>query len=139
MTCRCRSREEHAARAVRRVAESAETYRVQAEKEALEKKVQALSPDNSRFRILKAQPVDNNLVLKVEYPNCKACSYEGIKVIVFQDVSPSDALLWETLDPHFRELDLSGGSNPHAAPPPFARFPASDPGWAAAIRCAEGC
>ena len=59
------------------------------------------------------------MVLKVKYPSCKNCSYEGIKVMVFLDTTALDALRWKRIDPHFKDK----------APSPAARFPASDEGW----------
>jgi hypothetical protein len=69
------------------------------------------------------------LILRVEYPSCSKCAFEGNKVMVFKPQDPLDALGWRKIDPHFR--DKVSGSN--EAPAPLARFPASNEGWKHAL------
>jgi hypothetical protein len=78
--------------------------------------------------------VGPHLVLKVTYPSCPDCSYEGTKVMVFLDISELQALKWRTIDPHFREV--KPGAN--EAPSPSARFPATPEGWEDALAYAQG-
>lgn len=94
------------------------------------------TPDKFKYEIVDACRVGSHLVLKVLYPNCKKCSYEGNKVLVFLGVSEMQVLKWKEIDPHFREthdyLQL-----PSQAPSPAARFPASQQGWEDALAYAK--
>lgn len=71
------------------------------------------------------------LILKVRYPSCKNCSFEAQKVLVFELENPKDAMYWKKIDPHFRETPPK---NRNEAPPPLARFPASEEGWIHALK-----
>lgn len=92
------------------------------------------TPDKANYEIVEVEQVGSFLVLKARYPNCKKCSYEGSKVMVFR-ATVTDALFWREIDPHFR--------NPvdrvlrHQAPAPLARFPASPEGWTWALAFAR--
>ena len=88
--------------------------------------VKANTPDAANFEIEEVEQVNDHLVLRVKYPNCATCSYEGSKVMVFLNTSMKDALKWRTIDPHFRE---PGNHTPKEAPSPDARFPGSPEGW----------
>lgn len=88
------------------------------------------TPDAARYEIVDVQRVGAHLVLKVKYPNCFACSYEGHKVMVFANATESSVLKWRNIDPHFRN---DNHLDPTKAPGPAARFPASDVGWADAL------
>lgn len=92
------------------------------------------TPDASNYQIVDVHRVGSNLVLKVLYPNCKKCAYEGNKVMVFLNVTEATVIRWRTIDPHFRDPKM--GVHPSEAPAPAARFPASDEGWADAIEYA---
>lgn len=133
MTCHCRSNEEHEARQRAAYADQEQRRRegLEREVEALRKTVAASSPDNTKFQIVAAEEVGKNLVLKVLYPNCALCSFEGLKVMVFLGVGLKQAILWRKIDPHFREPNKT--NNPNEAPPPAARFPASEQGWKDAL------
>lgn len=91
------------------------------------------TPDSKNFFIECAVNIGPHLVLRVRYPNCKNCAYEGSKVMVYLNVSPIDALKWKKIDPHFR------GEEPKdkEAPSPAARFPGSSDGWSDAVAYAE--
>ena len=97
------------------------------------------TPDKNRYEIVDVQYLTgrNNayLILKVKYPNCAACAYEGTKVMVFQDVTMEMPLKWNEIDPHFRENP--NVKSPKAAPSPIARFPSSKEGWDNAIKFVE--
>jgi hypothetical protein len=71
------------------------------------------------------------MVMKVKYPNCSICAYEGNKVMVFLNTKALDVLKWKKIDPHFRDLKLKNTTR--EAPSPAARFPASDEGWQDAV------
>ena len=89
------------------------------------------TPDPTDFDIEEVEAVGQHLVMKVRYPNCTKCSYEGNKVMVFFNTSYKDVLRWRQLDPHFR--DPSKVLPLRAAPSPDARFPASLEGWRNAL------
>lgn len=94
------------------------------------------TPDAEKFEIEEVERVGEHLVLKVRYPNCRKCAYEGNKVMVFLGVSEGQALKWKKIDPHFR--DPSRPVSAREAPAPAARFPASKEGWADALVYARG-
>lgn len=91
------------------------------------------TPDASNYEIVEYESVGSNVVLKVKYPNCVKCAFEGTKVMVFRNVSALDVMRWQKIDPHFR------ADKPFSreAPSPSARFPATEEGWADAIAYAE--
>lgn len=94
------------------------------------------TPDSANFDVEEVAEIGCHLVLKVRYPNCQKCSYEGAKVMVFANSSLKDAIRWKKIDPHFREPDVV--PNHLTAPSPIARFPASKEGWDLAIAFARG-
>jgi len=93
------------------------------------------TPDAERYQILDVAEVQSALVVRVKYPSCERCSYEGVKVLVFLETRPTDALRWTRIDPHFG--DPSEKRRGSEAPSPAARFPASDEGWADALEYAR--
>jgi hypothetical protein len=90
------------------------------------------TPDASNYEIVDVQRVENHLVMKVLYPNCRLCAYEGNKVMVFLDVTEAQVLRWKKIDPHFRANSLVSNRSP-SAPSPAARFPATPEGWRDAL------
>jgi hypothetical protein len=98
------------------------------------------TPDAEKYEILDAVHVEskNRFVMKIRYPNCSLCAYEGTKVLVYADVTALMALKWRRVDPHFRD-PKAAKSSPTAAPSPIARFPANVDGWNAAIWFANNC
>jgi len=127
MTCRCSSSTEHAQRARDQKAYTRSLEREQKKKERQQ------TPDNTKFQILRTEELAGNLILEVLYPNCSDCSYEGRKVMVFFGLSLQEAILWRKIDPHFRAPQAP---EPHEAPSPAARFPATTEGWSAACQMA---
>ena len=91
------------------------------------------SPKADQYEIVDIARVNNHVILKVLYPNCANCSYEGNKVMVFLNVTEVDILKWKKIDPHFRP----NKPDPKEAPSPAARFPASKEGWQDAIDYAK--
>lgn len=89
------------------------------------------SPDADKYDIEEAVQVGQNLVLKVKYPNCAKCAYEGNKVLVYIGVTSLQAMKWKKIDPHFK--DPKKKVDIHEAPAPAARFPASSEGWQDAL------
>lgn len=91
------------------------------------------TPDAENYTIEDVARVGNHLVLKVRYPNCAHCAYEGHKVMVYLNVSEAAALRWRRIDPHFR----TPHQDPTQAPSPAARFPGSKEGWKDALAFAH--
>lgn len=132
MTCRCSSTREHEERA-----EYASRIHVQSESDASEKRIKDLEKklDQATIKASDAEVLDSLvvgrfLVLKVRYPSCTACAYEGVKVMVYEGVTERDALRWRRIDPHFRG---DKPKTPQDAPSPVARFPGTDLGWKMAL------
>ena len=106
----------------------------------IERYVDSEKPDSKNYDIEAVEKIGSHLVLKVSYPNCKKCAYEGNKVMVFLNTTELDVLRWKEIDPHFRPQKEEGTQyvkgalkDPKKAPSPAARFPASDEGWKDAI------
>jgi hypothetical protein len=99
------------------------------------RELESRTPDSERYEILDIARFGQHVVLKVKYPNCSKCSYEGVKVMVFFDVSEAQIIRWRKIDPHFR--DNLRNVPVREAPGPAARFPASDEGWLDACEYAE--
>ena len=93
------------------------------------------SPDSANYTIEDVALVNGHLVMKVKYPNCAKCSYEGTKIMVFLNTTTLEALKWKVIDPHFRERFIE--KQPYEAPSPAARFPASSEGWQDALAYAK--
>jgi hypothetical protein len=94
------------------------------------------TPDASNYTIEAAERVGLHLVMKVKYPNCASCAYEGNKVMVFLNVTELDVIRWKRIDPHFRPT--AKGKASFEAPSPAARFPGTPDGWTDAITYARG-
>lgn len=94
------------------------------------------TPDAENYEIVQVEFVGEHLVVKVKYPNCAKCAFEGDKVMVFFNVTPKQALMWRRIDPHFRDPSAIGKAR--EAPSPAARFPATPDGWADACNYARG-
>lgn len=90
--------------------------------------------DAAHFEVLQTEETGSYLVMKVRYPSCAKCSYEGDKIMVFRGVGLKAAIKWRIIDPHFREPDLE--QIERVAPPPIARFPATEEGWQDALHYA---
>jgi hypothetical protein len=131
MTCRCATPQIHAERAA---ADAAASYRKR------EEALAARTPDASRFDIEDVAQVGRHLVMRVKYPNCVKCAYEGLKVMVFLNVGLQDAIKWKRIDPHFRAPIRHAQPLTNYlrdAPSPAARFPGSSDGWADALAYAK--
>lgn len=129
MTCKCRTQQEHEDRLMSSFSvEKSAILKQLAEAEEKNK-----TPDNTQYEIVEIFRVGEHVVLKVLYPNCRKCSYEGNKIMVFLNVSEVQLVKWRVIDPHFRE----GTSSEREAPPPAARFPASAEGMEDALAYAR--
>jgi hypothetical protein len=96
------------------------------------KSVISETPDSKNYEILEIKEVGRFLVMKLQYPNCSKCAYEGTKILVIES-KIIDAVYWKEIDPHFRDEKPTKIK----APSPIARFPASSNGWKNAITFAE--
>lgn len=96
--------------------------------------LEPITPDSEKYTIEKIHREGKHLVVKAKYPNCTKCSYEGIKIMVFLNVTETDVIKWRKIDPHFGGARLRATTE---APSPTARFPASAEGWEDAIQYAR--
>ena len=77
------------------------------------------NPDPSNYEIIETFQEDNILVVKIRYPNCT--TYEGLKILVYFDVTLEQLKQQKLIDPHFSE-------NKNFASP-IARFEPTERGW----------
>lgn len=85
--------------------------------------------DASNFVIEAYEEKAPYLLLRLTYPSCSNCSYEGTKLMVFKDVTLLQVMQWRKIDPHFRDTPPAE----REAPSPVARFPATPDGKIAAL------
>jgi hypothetical protein len=142
MTCRHRDGDpdcsSHPSNVAMRQAEYERERREEADKAARAREAEARkgSPDANEYELIDTVRVGEHLVVKVRYPNCSKCAYEGVKVLVLLNVAEMAAIRWRRIDPHFRDPAIV--LKPHEAPSPAARFPASNEGWSDALTYARG-
>jgi hypothetical protein len=94
------------------------------------------TPDSEKFDVVDLVQVNKHLVIKLRYPNCSKCSYEGNKILVFLNKQERDVIFWKKVDPHFRN-NTKVVYTKNEAPGPDARFPASEQGWNDAVAFAK--
>jgi hypothetical protein len=146
--CRCSSPAMHAQRAADYARESATADVDRAKREAAAQvqvanahaaELAARSPNPDAYAIEEVEQVGEHLVMKVRYPNCAKCAYEGSKVMVFLDTTLKSAIKWRRIDPHFRAPGTPATlpATQTEAPSPAARFPASRDGWSDALTYAR--
>lgn len=133
MVCRCSSYAEHMQREGQQHARNSQMAeeRHAREMEELRSEVAAVTPNPTKYKILKVEAIERFLIIAATYPSCRNCN----KLMVFEGVGLEDALMWERIDPHFD--DKRQGTR-ESAPPPIARFPATDAGWAMARQLVGG-
>lgn len=129
---------------------SSSAYQERARNEAYDRRIKALNdrekkieadfkannPDASNFDITDIEQVGSHLVMKVKYPSCIKCEYEGNKIMVFLNRTLKDVFKWKMIDPHFRSM-LASDIGKNEAPSPAARFPGSHEGWSDAMEYAQ--
>ncbi len=139
MTCRCRTPDEHAQRAVDNATAAARRERQAAETRIRE--LQGRTPNPDEFSVEEVEQVGPHLVLKARYPGCVRCDFDRCKVMVYLDVDLKAVIRWRRIDPHFRLppgiFERGGATLAREAPSPAARFPASVEGWADALEYAR--
>jgi hypothetical protein len=82
------------------------------------------NPNPNNFVIKELKQIGKNVVLIIQYPDCT--NYEGIKVMVYKNISKKKILTMNKIDPHFCENCIS----------PFARFEPTTEGVEAAYELA---
>lgn len=85
----------------------------------------AKAPNPLCFVIEYLRQVGPHVVARIRYPDCD--NYEGLKIILYRDVTVKMIKDQLQLDPHFGKVGLS----------PFARFKPTPSGWDAAIALAR--
>jgi len=82
------------------------------------------NPVASNFKIVGHHQCLNNLVVKINYPDCT--NYEGNKILLYLDTTIDDINKQKYIDPHFswNKKFLC----------PFARFEPTKKGWYSAIK-----
>lgn len=108
-------------------AEDARSEKRRADRLQKELAAMTASPDSMNYEVEDVKRFGPHILMKVKYPNCKNCAYEGTKIMVFLNVTEVDILKWRKIDPHFRADDPNRPKN--EAPSPAARFPGSPEGW----------
>lgn len=83
------------------------------------------NPNPRNFELVRVRQVKCHLVAQIRYPDCT--NYEGMKIMVFKDLTEARLLGVRFLDPHFTDQDTLK---------PFARFEPTDEGWRLAIHTA---
>jgi len=83
------------------------------------KKEVASNPDPSRYKIIEYYEHSNNLLIKARYPNCE--NYEGIKILLYRNLTIQDLMSQKLIDPHFSDrTDYKS---------PFIRLEPTEQGW----------
>lgn len=90
------------------------------------KEIPSNEPDKKDYFIEQVESVGPHLIIKVRYPSCKKCAYEGNKILVYLNVDIKQTLFWKEIDPHFKDPKVK--VTKHQAPTPNARFPANEEG-----------
>lgn len=77
------------------------------------------NPDPSNWVLMKHKEIGRFLIVQIRYPACT--TYEGVKILVYEDVSISELLAQKKIDPHFSENETYKS--------PIARFVPLAKGW----------
>lgn len=85
------------------------------------------NPNPCNYKILEFQQIDDNLVIKILYPDSN--NYEGKKILVFENCNIGELKKQRVIDPHFSE------NNKYYSP--IARFEPTKKGWGLAIYVAR--
>ncbi len=81
------------------------------------------NPDPKKWEIEDSLEVNGFLVVKIKYPNCQ--NYEGMKIIVYENMTLLRLIKQKEIDPHF--------SNSKIYASPIARFEPTERGWRWAV------
>jgi hypothetical protein len=84
------------------------------------------NPNPKNFKVLLVNKVGKNLVVKIKYHDC--INYDGVKLLVYKDLTIDKLSDLKVIDPHF--LERTGVY-------PFARFEPTEDGYKLAIKLAK--
>jgi hypothetical protein len=59
------------------------------------------NPDPSNYEILLTSKIGNSLIVKIKYHDCS--NYEGVKILVYHNVSIQKLMKQKLIDPHFSD------------------------------------
>ena len=59
------------------------------------------NPDPNNYEILLTSKIGNSLIVKIKYHDC--ANYEGVKILVYHNVSIQELLGQKLIDPHFSD------------------------------------
>lgn len=76
------------------------------------------NPDPANYEILGSEQYGNYLLVQIKYPNCT--TFEGIKILVYKDITIHKLRRQKIIDPHF--------SNNKQFYSPIARFVPTEEG-----------
>jgi hypothetical protein len=79
------------------------------------------NPDPKHFKITKWEQIGPHLVACIKYPGCT--TYEGNKILVFEETRLEDLAGCSLIDPHFSD------NAPKTTRVPVARFEPTVRGW----------
>jgi hypothetical protein len=57
------------------------------------------NPDPNNYKVEEVKTVGRFLIVRIKYPDCT--NYEGMKILVYEDVSLEDLINQKLIDPHF--------------------------------------
>lgn len=77
------------------------------------------NPDPSNWKIVEWKQFDEYLVVKIHYPDCT--NYEGVKILVYENMTLPMLKKQKKIDPHFSENKEFKS--------PIARFEPTEDGW----------
>lgn len=77
------------------------------------------NPDPSNWQLLRHKEIGRFLIVLIKYPACT--TYEGAKILVYENVTLSELLAQKKIDPHFSEDETYKS--------PVARFVPLAKGW----------
>jgi hypothetical protein len=85
------------------------------------------NPDPTNYIITESLQIGNMLLVKIRYPDCT--NYEGMKILVYEDMTIQALITQQKIDPHFSENKKYKS--------PLARFAPTDYGWVCAMMLAK--
>lgn len=77
------------------------------------------NPNPNNYTIIDAVEANDYLLMKIQYHDCT--NYEGLKILMFFDVTLLDLIKQKSIDPHFSD------NKDYISP--IARFEPTDNGW----------
>jgi len=83
----------------------------------------APNPNPNNYKIEQVVMEGKMLILKIKYPDCS--NFEGMKILVYDNVNLADLINQGSIDPHF--------SNAKNFKSPIARFVPTAEGWQMAL------